>query len=167
MINFNDYLIPIIILFIIFYGFFKKVNVYESFLSGCIEGFKVIIDISPTVITMIFAINIFLNSGIMNIFSAHLSKLSPEVLSMMLLRPISGNATLGILQNVYLKYGCDSFNGLLASLVQGSTETTVYVIALYYGSIGVKKIKNTLKIGLVVDFFGIVLATLFAYLFFN
>ena len=85
---------------------------------------------------------------------------------MMFLRPVSGNATLGILSEIFNKYGPDSFNGLLGSLIQGSTETTIYVIALYYGSIGIKKIKGTLKIGLIVDLIGVLLGLILSYFFF-
>ena len=166
MINISNYIIPIISLSIIIYGYIKKVDIYNSFLNGCKDGFQVIIDIAPTVLTMIFAIEIFLKSNFLTYIFRHLKVLSPEVISMMLLRPVSGNATLGILSEIFNKYGPDSFNGLLGSLIQGSTETTIYVVALYYGSVGVKKIRNTLKIGLIVDLIGILLAILLSYFFF-
>ena len=164
--NISNYILPIIALVIIVYGLIHKVNVYESFLNGCKEGFNVIIDITPTIITMVFAIEIFLKSNFMFNIIKNIKLISPEVLSMMILRPVSGSATLGILSDVFSKYSPDSFNGLLGSLIQGSTETTIYVIALYYGSIGIKNIKNTLKIGLIVDLIGILLGFFFAYFFF-
>ena len=163
MINISDYILPLIAFFIIFYGYFHKINVYESFLKGCIDGFNVIIDIAPTIISMVFVIEIFLKSKFIHYVVGNFLGFSPETLSMMLLRPISGSATLSIMQNIFVKYGPDSFNGLLSSLIQGSTETTIYVIALYYGSVGIKKIRNTLKIGLLVDLIGIVLALIFSY----
>ena len=162
----NNYILPVIALFIILYGFLKKNDVYSSFIDGAKEGFNVIIDIAPTVITMIFVIEIFLRSNFINIILGSLFHIKPEIISMIFLRPVSGNATLGILQNVFEKYGPDSYNGLLASLIQGSTETTIYVIALYFGSIGIKNVKSTLKIGLIVDFIGIIFGLLFAYIFF-
>lgn len=162
----NDILIPVIVFLILFYGFIKKVNVYDSFLSGCIDGFKLIIDISPTIITMIFVINIFLKSNFINVIFANLKLFSPHLISMSIFRPISGNASLGVMQEIFKIHGPDSFSGFMASLLQGSTETTIYVIALYYGSIGIKKIGNTLKIGLLVDFIGILLAFLLGYLFY-
>lgn len=163
----NDYILPIISILIIIYGYLKKVNIYESFLNGVTDGFKVIIDIAPTIITMCFVINIFISSKFLHYFISNVKILPPEIFSMLILKPISGSATLGILKNIFDIYGPDSFNGLLASLIQGSTETTVYVIALYFGSVGIKKIKNTLKIGLLVDAFGIILGVIFAYLFFK
>lgn len=162
----SDYILPLISLFIIFYGFFHKVNVYDSFIKGVIEGFKVIIDIAPTVITMIFVIDLFLKSNITYYLFNKISFFKHEIISMMFLRPISGTATLGIMQQIFDKYGPDSSAGYLASLLQGSTETTVYVIALYFGSVNIKKIGNTLKIGLIVDLIGILFAIFFSYLFF-
>ena len=162
----NNFILPLIILVITFYGFIKKVNVYETFLEGCKDGFKIVIDIAPTIITMIFVITIFIKSNFIHYISKDIRIISPEIISMSLLRPISGSATLGLMEEIFLVYGPDSFNGFLASLLQGSTETTVYVVALYYGSIGIKNIKNTLKIGLIVDLFGILFAILLGFLFY-
>ena len=139
MLLINNLIIPTIIMFIMLYGYIKKINVYDAFLNGCID----------------------------EILFSGFNSFSPHLLSMALLRPISGNATLGVMQDIFKLYGPDSFNGFIASLLQGSTETTVYVIALYYGSIGVKKIRNTLKIGLIVDLFGILLAFLIGYFFYK
>ena len=163
----NDLIVPTIIILIIFFGYFKKINVYECFLDGCKDGFKIIIDITPTIITMIFVINVFVDSNIIDIIFNKFNLFSPHLISMSLLRPISGNASLGIIQEIFKLYGPDSFNGFMASLLQGSTETTIYVVALYYGSVGVKKIRNTLKIGLIVDFFGILLTFLLCYFIYN
>lgn len=158
----NNLIFPLIIIIVIFYGYYKKVNIYESFLEGIKEGFLTIIDIAPTIISMVFAINIFLDSKIINYLIGFNSYINSDILSMIVLRPVSGNATLSILNSIYIKYGVDSNIGFIASLIQGSTETTVYVIALYYSYINVKKIKNTLKIGLIVDLFGIILALFIA-----
>lgn len=166
MLIINDFIVPIIILFIIFYAFKKRYNVYELFLNGCKEGFLLIIDIAPTVISMVFVINIFIKSNMINIFFKSFSLFSPQLVSMALLKPISGNASLGVMQDIFKLYGPDSFNGFMASILQGSTETTIYVIALYFGSIGIKKVRNTIKIGLIVDFLGILLSFLIGYLFY-
>ena len=166
MLIINDFIVPIIILFIIFYAFKKRYNVYELFLNGCKEGFLLIIDIAPTVISMVFVINIFIKSNMINIFFKSFSLFSPQLVSMALLKPISGNASLGVMQDIFKLYGPDSFNGFMASILQGSTETTIYVIALYFGSVGIKKVRNTIKIGLIVDFLGILLSFLIGYLFY-
>lgn len=167
MILISNLIIPIIILFIIFYGYIKKQNVYEQFLEGCIEGFRLIIQISPTIISMIFVIEVFIRSNFINIVFKGFHLFSPHLFSMALMRPISGNASLGIMQDIFKSVGPDSFTGFIASLLQGSTETTIYVVALYYGSVGIKKVKNTIKIGLIVDLLGILLAFLFGYLFYT
>lgn len=167
MIYINNLIVPIIILFIIFYGFFKKVNVYDTFLNGCIDGFKLMIDISPTIITIVFAIEIFVNSNIVEIVFKGFNLFSPHLISTAILRPISGNASLALMKDIFKLYGPDSLNGFIASLLQGSTETTFYVVALYYGTVKIKKYKNTLKIGLIVDLIGIILAFVLGYLFYN
>lgn len=167
MLFINNLIVPIIILFIIFYGYIHKINVYDSFLKGLTDGFKLIIDISPTIIAMIFVVNIFTKSNFVNLLFSSIKGISPNLFSMALLRPISGNASLGVMQDIFRIYGPDSLNGFIASLLQGSTETTIYVVALYFGSIGVKKVKNTIKIGLIVDLIGIILAFLLGYLFYT
>lgn len=167
MLFINNLIVPIIILFIIFYGYIHKINVYDSFLKGLTDGFKLIIDISPTIIAMIFVVNIFTKSNFVNLLFSSIKGISPNLFSMALLRPISGNASLGVMQDIFEIYGPDSLNGFIASLLQGSTETTIYVVALYFGSIGVKKVKNTIKIGLIVDLIGIMLAFLLGYLFYT
>lgn len=167
MLFINNLIVPIIILFIIFYGYIHKINVYDSFLKGLTDGFKLIIDISPTIIAMIFVVNIFTKSNFVNLLFSSIKGISPNLFSMALLRPISGNASLGVMQDIFKIYGPDSLNGFIASLLQGSTETTIYVVALYFGSIGVKKVKNTIKIGLIVDLIGIILAFLLGYLFYT
>ena len=164
MLFFNNLLIPVIIVFVFIYGLYKKKNIYEIFLEGTIEGFKLIISIAPTIITMIFAINIFVHSGFINVIFNKSGLVSSHLISMLILRPISGNASLGIMQEIFKIYSPDSFNGFMASILQGSTETTVYVVALYYGSIGIKKVKETLKIGLLVDFIGIILSFIIGYI---
>lgn len=166
MIVINNLIVPIIILFIIFYGYIHKVNIYESYLKGCSDGFKLILNIAPTIITMVFVINVFINSNIINIVFKNINLVSPKLISMALLRPISGNASLAVMQDIFKTMGPDSLTGFIASLLQGSTETTIYVIALYYGSVGIKKVGNTIKIGLVVDLIGIILAFLLGYLFY-
>lgn len=164
MLLFNNLLIPVIIISIFLYGFYKKKNIYELFLDGTIEGFKLIINIAPTIITMIFVINIFIRSGFINLIFNKSGLVSNHLISMMILRPISGNASLGIMQEIFNVYTPDSFNGFMASILQGSTETTIYVVALYYGSIGIKKARDTLKIGLLVDFIGIILSLVVGYI---
>lgn len=150
----NNYIIPIIVIVILFYGYIKKKDIYEDFIEGSLEGLKILIDIIPAILAMIFAINIFVESGIMNLIGGRLK----DIIPMIVLRPISGNATLAVLTNIYKVYGVDSYYGFLASVIQGATDTTIYVLALYFGSIKIKKTRYALLVGLFADFCGIMAA---------
>lgn len=165
-------IIPLFIFIIIFYGVYKKVNVYNSFLDGAKEGLLMCFDIFPSFVGMIFAINIFLDSNLLlnmtNVLEPFLNNLHipSQILPMALLRPISGTATLTLMNEIFLEYGPDSFIGLLASIVQGCTDTTLYVLLLYFGSIKITKTRYALKVGLFADFVGIILAILITNMFF-
>lgn len=164
--------IPLFVFFIVFYGFIKKVNLYDSFLEGAKEGLQISVNIFPNVIAMVFAINIFLDSNfvceILRVFEGFLMKVNIplDILPMAILRPISGTATLAIMNDIFMSYGPDSYAGRLASVLQGCTDTTIYVLALYFGSIGVKKIRYSLVVGLIADLIGITIAFILTAIFF-
>ncbi len=165
-------ILPIFVIIIIFYGVKKRVNVYDTFLEGAKEGLVTTFNIFPAIIAMIFAINIFLDSNFLGFAIKHLSKLfGPiniplEIIPMALLRPISGTASLAIMNDIFKVFGPDSYIGRLASILQGCTDTTVYVIALYFGSIKITKIKHALWAGLFADFIGIMMAIILTNIFF-
>ncbi len=159
----NNYIIPVIVIGIIGYGFVKKINIYDSFIEGAIDGLKIVLDIIPTMVAVILAVNVFISSNILNdIFKSF----NAEIIPMIFLRPISGNASLGILSKIYATHGPDSFLGYLGSVIQGSTDTTIYVLALYFSSVKIKKTKYALPVGLAADFFGILTALIVVYFFF-
>lgn len=164
--------IPLFIVIIIIYAVYKKTNIYESFLEGAKEGLYMSFDIFPSIIGMIFAINIFLDSEILlnitSYFSVFLDKISvpSEIIPMALLRPISGTATLTLMNEIFYEYGPDSFLGFLSSIVQGCTDTTFYVLLLYFGSVKIVKTRYALKVGLFADFMGIIFALIITNLFF-
>ena len=116
----------------------------------------------PTYIAMILAINLFINSGFLDFFLSffkpifNLINVPVEILPLAIVRPISGSASLAYLNNIFVRYGPDSFIGLLSSVMQGCTDTTMYIITLYFGSIGVKKIRYSLFAGLCADLIGII-----------
>ena len=154
-------LIPIMILGILFYGYYKKVDLYSSFIDGAKEGIKCAFNIFPYMISMVFAVNIFLHSGILDfifndILNFNSSFIPPSIFPMALLRPISGNASMVIMSDIFSNLGPDSFAGRYASVLQGSTDTTLYVITLYFGSVGITKIRYALKAGLFADLVGII-----------
>ncbi len=165
-------LIPIIIIGIIVYGLYKKVDIYSSFINGAKDGINSAISIFPFTVAMVFAVNIFLHSGVLEFLLSGISKmLGPDIpisiFPMALLRPLSGSASQVIMIDIFKNYGPDSFIGRLASIMQGSTDTTLYVISLYFGSIGIKKIRYSLKAGLFADLIGISMSILLVYLLFS
>ena len=169
----SNFIVPIFVLFIILYGFKKKVNIYDSFLIGAKDGLITVFRIAPAVIAMVFATNLFLNSHflefIFSYFTPVLNALNIpiNVLPMALVRPISGTASLAIMSNIFEVYGPDSFVGRLASNLQGCTDTTIYVLALYFGSIKVTKTKHALSAGLFADAVGIIAAFIITFIFFG
>lgn len=158
----SSFIIPLIIIFIIGYGLFKKINIYETFLEGAKEGLVTTFNITASVVAMMFAVQIFLSSGfiegILCKFSTffELVNLPIDIIPMALLRPISGTASLAIMNNIFLTHGPDSFLGLLASTIQGCTDTTIYVLALYFGSVHITKSRYALVCGLFADLAGII-----------
>lgn len=158
--------IPLFVVLVIMYGFKKKINVYDSFLAGAKEGLYITFNIFPAVIAMVFAINIFLDSNfiyfLLKAFRSFFNFLNIplEIMPMALLRPVSGTASLAIMNDIFIKHGPDSYLGRLASILQGCTDTTIYVLALYFSSIGIKKIRYSLGVGLFADFVGITVAFL-------
>lgn len=165
----NNYLIPVFVLLIILYGIIKKIDVYGTFIEGCKEGIKLSLMIVPTYFAMIFAINIFIKSGIINFISQLIALPKPisQVLPMIFIRPISGTASLGILNDIFIKYGPDSLSGLIASTIEGCTDTTFYVLTLYYGSVKINKTRYSLFVGLMADLVGILSAIIIVYLLFD
>ncbi len=155
-------IIPLFVLFVIFYGFRRKVTIYDTFLEGAKEGLITVFHIFPSILAMVFAINIFLNSHLLetifSLASPILQKISLplEILPMAFVRPISGTASLAIMNEIFTNFGPDSFVGRLASTIQGCTDTTIYVLALYFGSVKINKTRYALSTGLFADFVGII-----------
>lgn len=172
MTTFSLLLIPLMIIGIILYGMIKKVDIYSSFIKGAKEGIDSAISIFPFTVAMVFAVNIFLHSGFLDsIFGAVADALGPNmpvsIFPMALLRPISGSASQVIMTDIFQNFGTDSFVGRFASVLQGSTDTTFYVITLYFGSVGIKKIRYALKAGLFADCVGIIMSFIVVYLIFG
>ena len=169
--NISIIIMPLLVLFIISYGLKKKINIYDEFLIGAKNGLITTFKISTSVVAMIMAVNILIKSNIVTDTFSFLDNtlakfsLTSEILPMCIMRSISGNSTLAIMINIFNKYGPDSVMGLLASVIQGSSDTTFYVIALYFGSIGVIKSRYALRVGLFADLFGIIASFILVYLF--
>ncbi len=162
----SNILIPLIVVLIIIYGLLKKVDIYSSFIEGVKEGLTISINIFPTIMSMIIAINLITNSGLINLLTNLLSyplkiiAFPNEVVPIALLRPISSSASLVSLNNILKVYGPDSYIGMLSSIIQGSTDTTIYILGMYFSSIGIKKIRYSLIVGLLADFFCVVVSVI-------
>lgn len=160
--------IPVIIFLITSYGMIKKVKIYEVFVSGAKEGIYTAIRVMPHLIGMLVAINIFRASGAMDylcIMLAPITKLinmPADVLPMALMRPLSGGGAMGIMNSLFIKHGPDSLIGKMSSIMAGSTDTTFYIIAVYFGSVNIKNTRHALPSGLVADACGMLAATLIA-----
>ncbi len=156
----SNWSIPILFLFILLYGYAKGVKVYESFTEGAAEGFTTVVKIIPYLLAMMVAINVFKASGALDILTGLLKPVFesisvPEpVIPLLFLRPLSGSGSLSYVSQIFQDYGPDSFIGKLASTVQGSTETTFYIIAVYFGAIGIKKYRYAISVGLLADLTG-------------
>lgn len=153
--------IPAIIILFVGYAAVKKVKIYESFVEGAKEGFNVAVRIIPFLVAMLVAIGIFRAGGAMDFLVAVLSPLTnligmpAEALPMALMRPLSGSGSLGIMAEIISVHGPDSFIGILVSTIMGSTETTFYVLALYFGSVNIKKTRHAVAAGILADIAGI------------
>lgn len=157
-------IIPSIVLFIILYGFNKDIALYDKFLEGVKEGISMIIKIFPTIFAMTICINVLLKSNIINELVNVLEPIldfvnyPKDLVSLAIMRPISGNSSLIIMDNILRVYGPDSFIGRTASVLQGSTDTTIYIISLYFSSIGIKKIRYSLIVGLLADLMAVIIS---------
>ncbi|WP_077213849.1 spore maturation protein [Bacillus dakarensis] len=153
--------IPVLIGFILVYGTFKQVPTYESFVEGGKEGIKIAFSIIPFLVGMLVAISVFRASGALDYFMDMIRPaleaigVPAEIAPLAIIRPISGNAALGMTSDLMATYGPDSFIGRLASTIQGSTDTTFYVLTVYFGAVGIKKMGDALKVGLLADLVGI------------
>lgn len=172
MIKISDYIIPSIIVLIILFGAFKGVNVFEEFISGAKNGFKTIFTITPSLVALIFAIELMKASGGLEVLCSILSPITnilgipQELTPLTILSPISGSGSVGMFERILKDNGPDSFIGRCASVMMGSTETTFYTMTLYYSSVNIKKTRHTLPSALCADFTSFILSPKFVKLFF-
>jgi spore maturation protein B len=149
--------IPALVVFVIVYGAFRKVNVYEAFVEGAKEGFTVAVRIIPYLVAMLVAIGVFRAGGAMTILTALLSPVTSligmpaETIPMALMRPLSGSGALGVMSEIITAHGPDSLIGRMVSVMMGSGETTFYVLAVYFGSVSVSRTRHAVPAGIVAD----------------
>jgi spore maturation protein B len=158
------FVIPAIIIGFPLYGLFKRVPVYEEFVTGAREGFQVAVNIIPYLVAILFAVAMFRASGAMDFFVEVLRPLlgplgwPPEVLPMVITRPLTGSGSAAIVLDLIGRYGEDSLIVKIAATMFGSTETTFYVIAVYFGAVNIRKTRHAVPAGLIADFSAMVLA---------
>jgi len=159
--------IPLLLLLVPVVAFLRKVPVYESFVAGAEEGFKTGVRILPFLIGMLVSIRVFVDSGALNIVAHWLQPfftllgLDPDftaIIPLAIMRPLSGSGALGVATQLINQYGPDSYIGRLASTLQGSTDTTFFVLTVYFGSVGIKKYRYALKLGLLADLIGLIVS---------
>lgn len=158
------WLIPALVLFILTFGLIKKVPVYETFTEGAKSGLKVAVDILPYLIAIIIAVSMLRASGAIELAQQGLGgiletlEIPADILPVMLVRSLSGSAVLGLLSDIVSHFGADSYPAKLAAVMVGSSETTFYILAVYFGSVGIKKFRHALLTGILADIAGIVAA---------
>lgn len=166
----TSFLLPGLVLFVFLVALLRRISAYHAFTDGAKDGMKLFLDVYPALLAMMFAITLLRESGLMGMFTDVVGtsgKIPSEIWPMVLFRPISGNASLAVLIDIFQTCGVDSLAGQMASVIQGSTDTTFYVITLYFSSVGIKKIKNALSIGLIADIAGISMAILLTLIFYS
>ena len=169
----SDYILPTIVVLIVLYGGFKGVDVFNVFIDGAKSDFKTVFNIIPSLIALLLSINMLKASGGLDVLLSLLSPIGDflgiprDIIPLTILSPISGSGSLGVYESILKDFGPDSFIGRCASVMMGSTETTFYTLALYYGSIGVKKTRHTVPSALCADFTSFILSPRFVKVFFK
>lgn len=161
-------IIPILIISIVIYGILKGVRVYECFVEGAKDGLRICLRIFPYLLAMLIAVAVFRESGALDYFTAAAAPivkiigLPSEIVPLVLIKPLSGSGALGVFTDIIKNYGPDTYIGVTASILMGSTETIFYTLTVYYGAVGVKKIRHTLWAALFADMTAIIMAVMLA-----
>lgn len=158
------WIIPLFLIVVIIHGYYKGVKIFATFIEGGKEGVQIAIKLVPYIVGIFVAIGVFQESGALDILTKFLEpvlktfNIPGEVLPLFIIRPLSGPASLGITADLIERFGPDSFVARLAATMGGSTDTTFYVLAIYFASVGIKKTRYTLPVGLMADFVGFLAA---------
>lgn len=161
------WVLPLMVVSIVLFGLFKKVRVFDCFMEGAKKGLKTVYDLLPTITGLVVAVTMLKESGAMALIAKAFSPVAAllgvpeETVPMALLSPISGGGSLSLFESVLKSDGPDSFLGQVASVLMGSTDTTLYAVTVYYAAISIKNTRHTLYAGLAADFASFVLSPLF------
>lgn len=168
-----EFVMPAFACIIVVFGLIKRVPVFDIFLKGAKEGMQILYSIAPTIIGLVFAVDLLRSSGAIDAIcnfiepAADYLGFPKEIVPMVLLRPVSGSGSTALLTSLYEQCGPDSFAGRVASVLAGSSETTFYAIAMYFGCIKVKKIRHTLFAAIIADITAAVMSVLTVRLYFG
>lgn len=168
-----EFIMPLFACIIVAFGLIKRVPVFDVFLKGAKEGIQLLYSIAPTIIGLVFAVDLLRSSGAIDMLCSFIAPAAEflgfpkEIVPMVLLRPVSGSGSTALLTSLYSDCGPDSFAGRVASVLAGSSETTFYAIAMYFGCIRVKKIRHTLLAAVIADLTAAVMSVLTVRLFFG
>lgn len=160
----SAFIVPSIIFIIIFLGFLKKVPVFDTFIQGAKDGMKSTAMIAPSLVGLIVSVSMLKASGALDMFTSFIAPVAeilhipPIVVPLAILRPISGSGSIAFLDTIFSSTGVDSFASRVASVMMGSTETTFYAIAVYFGVIGIKNTRHTIPSALIADLTGFILS---------
>lgn len=159
----GSYLIIGYILFVILFGIIKKVNAYEVFIEGVVEGSRTVVNMFSVMLTFMLAVKLMESSGLIMWIGEwiHISTIHPKIFIQVITKPMSSSSSMVLLMNIYYETGVNSFSSMLSTLIHVTTDTTLYIVSLYYGHIGIKKIRYTLWIGLLVNLLGFLLSFFF------
>ncbi|MCY6370147.1 spore maturation protein [Clostridium ganghwense] len=166
-------IIPILMGFIVIYGMAKGVKVYECFVEGAKEGLTLCFNIYPYLLAMLLGVGVFRESGALGYFIELIKPivkfigLPPEVVPLVMVKPLSGSGAQGIYMDILNQYGADTYIGLVASIIIGSTETIFYTLTVYYGAVNIKKIRHTLWAAIMADLTAVVAAVTIARIMFK
>lgn len=171
--NFSSYVLPVLLSTVAVYGMGKKVDVYSALTHGAEEGLTVLLHIIPALVGLLTAVSMFRASGALDWFATLCAPLlntfgiPPETTPMMLIRPVSGSGALAVASDLIMTHGPDSYEGRVAAVMLGSTETTFYTIAVYFGSAGIVRTRHTIPAALAADLTGFLASAFAVRLFFG
>ena len=166
----SDSAIPIVFAVVLFVGMLKKVKVYETFVDGAKEGFETAVRIIPYLVAVLVAVGLVRSAGLLDLLSHTLGPVlsligvPAETLPMMLVRPLSGSGSDGVMVELMKTYGADSLPATTAAVMSGAADTTFYILAVYFGSVGIERIRHALWAGLIGDMVGLIAAAWFTQL---
>ncbi|WP_139903498.1 spore maturation protein [Clostridium thermarum] len=161
-------IIPIIVGSVTIYGILKGVKVYECFVEGAKDGISICIRIFPYLLAMLVGVGVFRASGVLGYFTALIAPvvkligLPSEIVPLIFIKPLSGSGAMGVFTDILKQYGADSAIGIIASIIMGTTETIFYTLTVYYGAVGIKKIRHTLWAAIIADITAIIMAVTLA-----